>query len=58
MRQGLEGSRRGCSTEKVTAVAMGLNPQTLEDSTEPTLKFPTQDGEDEVFIIQLPSVIG
>lgn len=56
MRQGLEGSRRGCSTEKVTAVAMGLNP--LEDSTEPTLKFPTQDGEDEVFIIQLPSVIG
>ena len=55
----MDGSQKVCSAEKFTAVGNWGSScwKTLEDFIEPALEFPTLGEKEEVFILQLQSVI-
>lgn len=59
VRWGMDGSQKVCSAEKFTAVGNWGSScwKTLEDFIELALEFPTLDEREEVFILQLQSVI-
>ena len=60
MRRGVEGSHKGHRAEEFTVVGTGGAScwKTLGDFIEPALEFLTLDEKEEVFILQLVSVIG
>lgn len=56
----MEGSHKGGRVEEFTDVGTGGVScwKTLGDFIEPALEFPVLDEKEEVFILQLLSVIG